>query len=82
LDINPEIYHLMNASAQRISIKSLDMHRQSIMKSDGGTSFMRGANKSIAGMTAETSYGGFAGTSISKGSGSFPEVVSFLSNPF
>jgi len=43
---------------------------------------MRGANKSIAGMTAETSYNGFAGTSASKGSGSFPEVVSFLSNPF
>ena len=29
LDINPEIYHLMNASAQRVSIKSLDMQRQS-----------------------------------------------------
>jgi hypothetical protein len=43
---------------------------------------MRGGNRSIAGMTAETSYGGFAGTSVSKGSGSFPEVVSFLSNPF
>jgi len=34
-------------------------------------------------MTAETSYGGFAGTTTSsKGGGSFPEVVSFLSNPF
>ena len=39
---------------------------------------MRGG-KSIAG-TAETSYGAFA--SSSKGGGSFPEVVSFLSNPF
>ena len=25
LELNPEIYHLMNASAQRISVKSLDM---------------------------------------------------------
>lgn len=84
LDINPEIYHLMNASAQRISIKSLDMHRQSILKSDAHSSFIKGgANRSIAGMTAETSYGGFAGTTTSsKGGGSFPEVVSFLSNPF
>ena len=30
LDVNAEIYHLMNASAQRVSIKSLDMQRQSI----------------------------------------------------
>jgi len=27
LEINPEIFHLMNTSAQRISIKSLDMQR-------------------------------------------------------
>lgn len=32
LNLNPEIYHLMNASAQRISIKSLDMQRQAIAK--------------------------------------------------
>lgn len=33
LEINSEIYHLMNASAQRISIKSLDMQRQSLLNS-------------------------------------------------
>jgi len=42
LDINSEIYHLMNASAQRISIKSLDMQRQSIQNSQRGqTSAMK-----------------------------------------
>jgi hypothetical protein len=52
------------------------------MKSDANSSFMKGG-RSVAGMTAETSYGGFAGTTTSsKGTGSFPEVVSFLSNPF
>ena len=50
------------------------------MKTEASSSFMKGGGRSIAGMTAETSYGGFGGTS-SKG-GSFPEVVSFLSNPF
>lgn len=54
LDINPEIYHLMNASAQRISVKSLDMHKQSIQKTE--RSFMKGGsigqNRSIhSGMT-------------------------------
>ena len=32
LKLNNEIYHLMNASAQRISIKSLDMQRQALVK--------------------------------------------------
>ena len=51
------------------------------MKTEASSSFMKGGNRSIAGMTAETSYGGFGNTTSSKG-GSFPEVVSFLSNPF
>ena len=34
LEINSEIFNLMNASAQRISIKSLDMQRQSLEKQD------------------------------------------------
>ena len=48
LELNPEIYHLMNASAQRISIKSLDMQRQSIQKSVRGSMFGN-TGRSIAG---------------------------------
>lgn len=32
LDINPEIYHLMNQSSQKISIKNLDSQRQNFTK--------------------------------------------------
>lgn len=58
LELNPEIYHLMNASAQRISVKSLDMQRQSFQQSARGI-MQRSQEKQ-----------------------SFPEVVSFLNNPF
>jgi len=80
LDINPEIYHLMNASAQRISIKSLDMQRQSMQRSiaaDGKLS------SSPFKSTMSTKTGHNLPDSIISGSKkSFPEVVSFLSNPF
>lgn len=32
LDLNPNLFHLMNTSSQRISLKSLDMQRQTFQK--------------------------------------------------
>ena len=74
----------MNASAQRISIKSLDMQRQSVQRSviGGGSIFASNANsspfKSISAKNAKY----IPDSIISDGHKSFPEVVSFLSNPF
>tara|TARA_B110000305_G_C19387710_1_gene613117 strand:- start:143 stop:481 length:339 start_codon:yes stop_codon:yes gene_type:complete len=63
----------MNASAQRISIKSLDMQRQSIMKSNRSTQKSTGASSAFRNVNLN-SFGGKKQ--------SFPEVVSYLSNPF
>ena len=69
LEINSEIFNLMNASAQRISIKSLDMQRQSLEKQETSRS-PRGHQS-----------GGVSGTKdFTKQS--FPDVVSILNNPF
>jgi hypothetical protein len=66
MDINPEIYHLMNTSAQRVSIKSLDMQRQSQHKTTSNSPSRIVKQDHNFGMKKQ----------------SFPEVVGFLSNPF
>ena len=66
LEINSEIFNLMNVSAQRISIKSLDMQRQSLERKESP----RSPNAQPGSGTKD-----FAKQS-------FPDVVSILNNPF
>ena len=84
LNVNPELYHLLNQSSQRISIKSLDMNGKQFNPSNSiglavtnnSTAFFNNHSMFSKTFLNQNSVGSAASKQ------SFPEVVSAITNPF